>query len=426
MARLEDGRPVFVTGALPGDELDLGPLAEKKGYARALSWDLRTPSTDRRAAPCAVANECGGCDLMSLSADAQTRAKLQLLQQALARTGGIHELPNEIELITAGTSLAYRSRVRLHLVSGNVGFFARGSRRLVTFDECVVCSPALSAAVARFRQRVSTAPAAFQCFGEAEVRAFEPSDLTEVTKPSLCLYVTDGIRGVPPDAREQLQVLEKEFQVAVVQLRRGREHLIIKSEQVAEVCPGENSRMRLGVNAFSQVNWSVNQRLVADLIEGVQARRLSSFLDLYCGAGNFSLPLLRAGLSGVGVEGSSVSVQFARKSAKAQGLNGGRFLKSDVEPAVARLLAEAPRFELALLDPPRAGAKRVLPGLCKLKPKTIFMCSCDPVTFARDLKTLIAAGYDLEQLQAYDMFPQTHHLEAVAWLSRRPGVTPHS
>jgi 23S rRNA (uracil1939-C5)-methyltransferase len=142
-------------------------------------------------------------------------------------------------------------------------------------------------------------------------------------------------------------------------------------------------------------------------------------MDLYCGSGNFSLPLMAAGLRGVGVESSQHSVSAATQAAREQELQG-RFVTDDAGRYVSRAFGESRSVELIILDPPRSGVKQALAAMAQVASRHICMVSCDPVTFARDLRALSDAGFSVELLEAYDMFPQTHHVESLAWLTRVP------
>ena len=169
-------------------------------------------------------------------------------------------------------------------------------------------------------------------------------------------------------------------------------------------------------DAFVQVNWGTNQALVRRVTEGARARGLRSFVDLYAGAGNFSLALARAGLTGISVEGHPLASAAAARAVEAQGFTAVEVVCSDA----AAWLARAPRplpHDWVLLDPPRAGARELVPELTRRKPGVIAYCACDPVTLARDLAQLVGAGYRLEELEAFDMFPGTHHVEVLAWLA---------
>src|SRR5262249_22194210 len=154
---------------------------------------------------------------------------------------------------------------------------------------------------------------------------------------------------------------------------------------------------------FTQVNTEVNRALIRRLVEGVRSRNVTSFLDLYAGAGNFTLPLLAQGLSGTSVETVAESAAAAREAAREQGLSRGRFWARDVSRAVQSLSREGRRFDLVLIDPPRAGVKRGLLEMAALASGWVALCSCNPATLARDLEKLLAAGFVLEGVEAFDM-----------------------
>jgi 23S rRNA (uracil1939-C5)-methyltransferase len=173
--------------------------------------------------------------------------------------------------------------------------------------------------------------------------------------------------------------------------------------------------------AFTQVNWQVNIELVKQVLAGVTDRGIRSFLDLYCGAGNFTLPLGRAGMTGVGVDSAESAIVQARKTASALGITEIEFLDRPAAVAMAEFIRSGRRFDCLLLDPPRVGGREVLALAVELQPRFLALCACDPVTLARDLALLGARGFLLEELTAFDMFPHTHHLETVAWLRRATG-----
>ena len=141
LAHLDDGRVVFVPGAFPGDLVTLEGGRGKKRWARADRWSLVEPSPDRVEPPCRWADRCGGCDWMGLDVAAQRRAKAAIVAEALRRTGRLQGVPETIEVVSAGPELGWRTRLRLHVVGGRVGFFARGSHDIVPVDRCVVADP---------------------------------------------------------------------------------------------------------------------------------------------------------------------------------------------------------------------------------------------------------------------------------------------
>jgi 23S rRNA (uracil1939-C5)-methyltransferase len=396
-ARLEDGLPVFVPGAFPGDVVSIERLTKKKQFARAEQWQLVTPSTQRRTVPCAVFERCGGCDWMPLPEAAQREQKLALLDEALRRTGHFKEsLP--VSLREVGDTLAYRQRVRLHFDErGHVGYFARRSHDVVSAEACCVVAPELASAIAELESVVSSEAEAFLAFGEVEVRALGQ-------QRSLSFVLREG----QPAPAGLLSRLRRRFVVAV----RGVEHGSVGFERWPST---EGTYLLAAPGSFTQVNWTVNRAIVDDLLSGVARRGIGTFLDLYCGVGNFSLPLLGAGLSGYGVDDDANAIMSAKRAALAQAFPSDSFGSRDV----ARWLKESRHepYDLVVVDPPRAGIQADLASIVRLCRRSLFLCSCDPVTFARDLRRFVDLGLSVESIVVYDMFPQTHHFEVACWLT---------
>jgi 23S rRNA (uracil1939-C5)-methyltransferase len=169
-------------------------------------------------------------------------------------------------------------------------------------------------------------------------------------------------------------------------------------------------------SAFTQVNPAVNRMLIKAIVCGAEQRHLGSFVDAYAGAGNFTLPLLAAGLSGIAIDSEPSGIEAAKKSAHSGLLTAGEFLVGDAGQMLKRLVQQRHTTDMVVLDPPRQGARMVLPEVLRLRPRTVVLVACDPVTLARDLGTLVSAGGRIEQLVPFDMFPHTHHVETLAWV----------
>ncbi len=381
MSRLPNGTVGFVEGAFPGETVK--PLATvlKRDYARATSFELVTPSAERVAAACPVADACGGCDWMKLERTAELRYKASIVAEALERTGGV-KLAALPEVVTAGGELGYRSRVRLHVDErGRVGFFARGTHTLVEVPGCPVALPEVERGIGVVRSLAEAAPRAMALLESVEVRARDEGGLEFFAQP-----------------------------------REGAERASVEG-LVARL--GEHGRAALSRSnaGFSQVNRAVNELLVAHVVDGAVARGAQTFLDLYAGAGNFGLPLARAGIAGVLVESDASAAALAREGATRDGIEL-RVLARDVTRALGDLSGKRERFDLVVLDPPRTGAKEALPGLAALGPPAIAYVACDPVTLARDVRTLGGRGWRVASVACFDMFPRTHHVETLAWLER--------
>jgi len=406
MSRLSDGRVAFASGTLPGDVIRPVAVEAKKGHVRAKAWTLVSASAERVTPPCPVVEACGGCDWMAMSRRAQVDQKAALLREALERTGGFSDAP--VSISPVGSELRYRSRVRFHVDGGGrIGFYARGSHELVEIPGCLVCRPEIERALALLRKVPKHALAAFS---EIDVRVPEDS-------PAVAVHLMARFPGGAGPATSVIAAtLGSECSVSV-EGEREPEPLVQRHPLPF------GTYLLAGGGVFTQVNWPVNVALVTAVVEGAKARGVSRFLDAYAGAGNFTLPLLAAALTGVSVERDGRAVELAERAAREQGLEEGGFVAGDAARVLPSLVQRRERFDLVLLDPPRSGARHVLADVLALSPRTIACCSCDPVTLARDLRTLAAGGYLLDEVCGFDMFPSTHHLETLAWMSRR---APHA
>jgi 23S rRNA (uracil1939-C5)-methyltransferase len=374
MTRLGDGRVGFATGALPGDLLHVLAKKDHGSWVRAERWELVEPGPDRVEPPCPVAARCGGCDWMQLARPAQLLAK--------------------------------GARLRVHVdVEGRIGLYAKHSHELVEIDGCPVSEPAVEQALSKLRELGRAHPGALARWGEIEIRAAPAG-------PPLTLWLEPRPPPSPRSARDDAFLAE---------LRRS----YVVAERGGPIEPGAVQRWPLpGValsvppGVFVQVNPAVNRELVAAVTSRARELGLSRFLDLYSGAGNFALPLLASGMSGLAVERAGAGIRAARQSARKAGLSDQSFFAGEVLAELERLARRHERFDLVVLDPPREGARECMSTLVALAPPHIAYCGCDPVTLARDVKTLLSAGYRLEHASAWDMFPHTHHVETLVWLGR--------
>lgn len=346
---------------------------------------------------------------MHLSVSAQRRAKTDLLREALVRTGGFRadSLP-DVELVAVGQETGYRCRAQLQVDGrGRLGFFSAGTHELVEIRRCMVCEPRLQALLGELQGLAGQGH--FRGLSRLELRVADQD-------PELVVRASQargrGAAPKPTKLEAALQELGVRFvmegSVADTQLLQ---HWFMDDDLVLAVPP----------SGFTQVNMAVNRALVSAVVEGARRRGVRRFLDLYCGAGNFSFPLAAQGLSGVGVELNQAAVRAAQQNHVATEEKLGRrldlrFFAGEAEQVLESLSSDG--FDLIVLDPPRAGAKQSLDLVIGSGARWICLCSCDPVTLARDLKALVRGGFELEELTAYDMFPQTHHVEALVWLHR--------
>lgn len=302
--------------------------------------------------------------------EAQLNAKKEIIRDCFQRIARIEAIPDfEVQ---PSKAWRYRGRAvwQVDLEKEMIGYYERGSRRVCDVADCAVLVPELQQTLEDVRNTE---------------RSFFPSDLKH-------LQVVLGEEGV------SLSPAFDGFQTKEVSLRIEEEVYNFNAE------------------AFFQIN----QELLSHLVDfALGDARGDSALDLYSGVGLFTLPLARRFKRVVAVESNSVAARFARRNIQQSRLENARIVTATVTQWMTSAASDGVSCDFVLLDPPRAGAESaVISGIQKLAPPRISYVSCDPATLARDLKKLLAGGYTIESLGAFDMFPQTHHVETVVLLKR--------
>lgn len=366
-----EGQTLFVSLAAPGD---LARVRVETVRGRALFAsivEVLEPSEVRAEPPCPYFGRCGGCDFQQLTYEAQLAAKAEIIRDCLRRVAHT-EPPAEIEVMPSPEVWRYRSRARWQhdALRRHLGYYERGSHRVCDVADCPVAAPPVAERLVRLREMMSagTLPQAseFEAVAGDEGVALDPS-------------VERG------DEREQLRRIN-----------------------------GETYRFDAG--CFFQINHALLGPLVEEGLRGTAVGG-DTALDLYSGVGLFTLPLARRFRQVVAVEGNPASAEYARRNLSDATLPNARVETSAVGDWLAHHAGDLGRADFVLLDPPRAGAEpEAVRGLIALKPAHISYVSCDPATLARDLRLLLDADYRIDSLRAFDMFPQTHHVETVVHL----------
>jgi 23S rRNA (uracil1939-C5)-methyltransferase len=397
-ALAHDGeRVVFVPLAAPGDRVRARVVERRRDWARAEIETLLDAGPDRTVPPCPVFGRCGGCQWQHVATAAQHAAKRAIVAEQLSRLGGLRDV--DVRPVRAAPEpWRYRARITLVAEGRRLGFQRARSHDLVEIAECAIADPTLvqtlDAARAWARdvrtapRRVTLARAPGGAVLVAELRAAPTPGDVDATERAL---VSDGrLRGAVLTGRGSRQVV-------------GDPHLRVAVEP--------DLALEVPADAFTQVHADANLLLVATVLEIGRFAPGMRALDLYCGAGNFALPISRRGVAVTGIERSGVAVESARLNAARLGL-GATFVRDAAAAALARLPSE--RLDAVVLDPPRAGAAEVVAPLAGLRPSRLLYVSCDPATLARDARELAGRGYRIGRVQPVDLFPQTYHIETVA------------
>jgi 23S rRNA (uracil1939-C5)-methyltransferase len=367
-----DGRTVFVGLAAPGDRLRVRIDQTRGQIAFASITEVIEPSPSRVEPPCPYFGRCGGCDFQQLSYEAQLEAKVSIVRDCLRRIARI-DPPQDIPITASPSAWHYRARAQWQYdpLRTRLGYFERGSHRVCDVVECPVITSPLQAELARLRTEMlaGSLPEA------AEFQAVAGDEGASLAPP------------VGPNASREVSRTIGDF------------------------------NYRFSAEGFFQINHQLLPALIAAALDGATGERA---LDLYCGVGLFTLPLAQRFTHVTGVEASPAALRFASLNLSDAHLSNAVFECAKVSDWLRTNASTSAPVDLLLLDPPRAGAEEdTMRSIIILNPRRISYVSCDPATLARDLKHLIEAGYRLDSIAAFDMFPQTHHVETVAHLSSR-------
>jgi 23S rRNA (uracil1939-C5)-methyltransferase len=407
-----DGKAVFVPLAAAGDRVACRIVREHKRYAEAELVEVLRPGPGRRPPSCPVFGECGGCQWQHLDYAAQCAWKERLFADQLERQAGVDRKAVS-PLLAAPEEWNYRSRAQFkcrQTAAGFVmGFYRRGSHFVVDVPDCPISSPEVNRGLAAFRQWLPASP----CPDRIPQVDLASDDSGQVRAVVHCLDPQ------PQKLVDFLRPLADEAGFALF-LQTGRKATlgrITGSENLTIEVDAPPLQLAYGPGAFAQVNLDQNRALVAEVVGAVPWCGREQVLDLFCGMGNFSLPLARRGGHVVGVEGFEPAIEQARANASANKLGNLTFQAADAGSALAAFFpAKAP--DVVLLDPPRSGAYAVCRELSKAAPARIVYVSCDPATLARDLVPPLHSGYRLARTRPIDLFPQTWHTESVSLLER--------
>jgi 23S rRNA (uracil1939-C5)-methyltransferase len=345
---------------------------------------------------CPVAVLCGGCPVIG-----QTREQQQLQKQAavLSRLASVGVTPPTPRWVPSPEVHGYRNRVRFAFAEGLPRFFNPNKD-----EQCAVLEPALRSCLAEFRVWASQHSRLLRGCAHAELRVPDLDGRWALALTPL------------PDTKGLLQ-LEQQLQQALPEALLWLRGASVPPAQRVALCGDIYGYVPLG--SFRQVNSPVNTALLQTLVSIAQDVRASSFCDLYSGAGNFGLPLLAAGLMGLGVETDEHAVAALQRSAREQGFDASGFVAGDAELTTTQWLAAGYAPELVIVDPPRAGLKSAAQVVTRLAREQLVLVSCVMDSFARDVATLYEHGFSLVELWLADMFPQTAHVEVLVRLERR-------
>jgi len=400
------GRTWFVSGALAGEDVEARVLGAHGKVVEARTERVFTANASRREAPCVHAGKCGGCSLQHLPHDEQLALKQRMLAEQLTRVAGVE--PDEWAPPLTGPEFGYRRRARIAVRWDarakrlDVGFRAAGSQDIVAIDHCLVLvqalQPIMSGLPSMLRQLSNP-----KALGHVEL--FSGSANAVLLRHMAPLNDTDVqvLRDFCSTHQAQLW-LHGDAEPQPVDLTQTLGYRLQQWDLELAYRPGD----------FVQVNAGVNEAMVAQALEWLAPQADERVLDLFCGLGNFALPLARQVREVVAVEGVKTMVERAAQNAASNKLHNAAFFQADLSQPLVDATWAKQGFAAVLLDPPRDGAFEVVRKLSGLGAKRLVYVSCNPATLARDTVELMKQGYRLKRAGILDMFPQTAHVEAMA------------
>ncbi|HGV3507505.1 TPA: 23S rRNA (uracil(1939)-C(5))-methyltransferase RlmD [Klebsiella michiganensis] len=391
------GKALFISGLLPQEQADVVVVEDKKQYARAQVKRRLSDSPQRQAPRCPHFGICGGCQQQHASIELQQQSK----RAALARL-----MKREVDDIIAASPWGYRRRARLSLnyqpksQQLQMGFRKANASEIVDVVQCPVLVPILGALL----------PAVRECLSELKsVRQLGHVELVQADNGPL--MVLRHTAALPAADKEKLERFSQSHGLSLYLAPQSEILEHIRGE--APWYTSDGLRLVFSPRDFIQVNDGVNQLMVRTALEWLDIQPQDRVLDLFCGMGNFTLPLAKRAAQVVGVEGVPALVAKGQENAALNGLHNVTFFHENLEEDVTRQAWAKHGFDKILLDPARAGAAGVMLHIIKLAPRRVVYVSCNPATLARDSDVLLQAGYTIQRLAMLDMFPHTGHLESM-------------
>jgi 23S rRNA (uracil1939-C5)-methyltransferase len=402
-----DHQVIMVPATVPGDKICARVTDSKGNYAVGEKLRLLEPSPLRQTPPCPYVHDCGGCPWQQVQYAAQLKAKEQSVADALRRIGKLDGFELR-PIIASPHEYHYRRRIRLQCdKTKRIGFFRAFSHDLVEVDRCLIADNAFNKILHPLRSWMSELDTAVE---HVEIVSGDDPDQIVATGKAVGEFILkdDSACG---------RLLNKTSGINGLVLRGDNWRKEWGQTAVSIRCD-DGICLKVEGDLFIQVNAEGNRKLLRELLAAGGLEKNDQLLELYAGAGNFTLLLAKRTQNIVAVEGYRQSVNNGKRSAQLNGISNIRWICAPVPAAMERLAKQRQRFSKIVLDPPRAGAKGIDRDLASFGAHRILYVSCNPATLARDLAALARHGYRLMFVQPIDLFPHTFHVEALAVMMR--------
>ena len=387
-----DGKVVFVEGGVPGDTLRINVVEEKGSFSRAVIDKIVERSENRTEPECEFYANCGGCCWQDINYKTQLSEKEQIVSDSLLRIGKISDFEMD-SIQPSPAEYFYRNRVLLSVFKENdkycIGYFEEGTNQNVPINRCVIASNEINTVISLLIKYLDNSGTIFLPFDKIYLFSSDK-------KVSISFLQTEKTHQ--SGSREVIQEL-------VDYLDDNLGEISIDHKLEYEIM---GYRFTSGPHIFNQANFEINKEIIKTVQGWIGGEKCDTLLDLYCGIGNFSIPLSGCFKKITGVDSNSESIKLAKRNADINDLGNLDFIRENCRKYIERLNV-APDFLLA--DPPRSGMKDILKHIKRIKPGNIIYISCNPTTLARDIRVLTESNYRIKRIKPFDMFPQTYHVE---------------
>ncbi|MDO4618896.1 MAG: 23S rRNA (uracil(1939)-C(5))-methyltransferase RlmD [Clostridia bacterium] len=420
-----DGYTLFISDAVKGDRILATVTKLNKTYGFAMLDKILEPSAIRQTPPCDAFPLCGGCSLMNITPEAKAEFKCDIVKNALLRLGGI-DVP--VAFSMPERQHRYRNKMIFPFSeNGEWGFYKNKTHDVVPLKDCLLgdsLNPDIMNTVKDFCKKNG-----ISFYNEATGKGILRRVFTRVSYESGEMMVVISVNADRLKNADilvdNLTVLSSRITSIILNVNKKRTNLVLGEKNIT--LWGKNTladtllglKYEISPHSFFQINHAETEKLYTKALEYAEPDREKTVLDIYCGIGTISLSAAKNAKKVVGVEIVPDAIKNAKENAKNNGIENAEFYVGSAEDIVPQLIENGEKFDIVILDPPRKGSdEKTLSAILKAAPERIVYVSCNPATLARDLKFLTENGYKTQEVTAFDLFPETNHVESAVKLTK--------
>ena len=400
LAKLEDGKTCFVSYVLPDEKVEIEITKNKKNFCEGIAKKVLQQNENRVNPICNYYTLCGGCDFQHINYEYQLKLKKEALEETIKRLA--KEDINVEKIIPSPQSFYYRNKIQLKYDGKNLGFFKPESNEIVNIDNCPITDEDINKTIGFFRDFLKD-----KAFIK-EIHIYKSS-----TDKALVRFITEEF------FETDFEDFKLNFPISLAGIGIYKKHKRLKTYGTPFVFEKVGKfTFRVSIDSFFQVNKYQIENFINEVISEIPEDKSLTVGDVFCGVGTLSIPVAKKVKKVFGIEISKSAVKDAKYNARINSINNANFYNLSADKTGDLLFGFNPN--LLIFDPPRTGlSKKLINQVIALKSlKKIIYVSCYPPTLARDISLLKEGGFKLTKLKMIDMFPETHHIEAIAVLDK--------